>query len=86
MHGKESEAFDLFLRMQFGEERPNQYTMGSILRCSTTGFEASKLVDNALVDMYAKQVKLDCAFQVFKFNHKTNKDVVFWKGVACILH
>ncbi|KAK8565847.1 hypothetical protein V6N13_020926 [Hibiscus sabdariffa] len=44
-----------------------------------TGFEASKLVNNALVDMYAKQGNMDCAFQVF--NHMPNKDVVSWTSL-----
>ncbi|XWS32227.1 hypothetical protein CRYUN_Cryun23aG0142200 [Craigia yunnanensis] len=36
--GMEIEAFDLFWGMQFEGRRPNQYTMGSILRkCSTSG-------------------------------------------------
>ena len=45
-----------------------------------TGFEAYKLVNNALVDMYAKQGNLDCAFQVF--NHMPNKDVVSWTSLV----
>ncbi|KAE8665831.1 Shaggy-like protein kinase 32 isoform 1 [Hibiscus syriacus] len=45
-----------------------------------TGFEASKLVNNALVDMYAKQGNMDCAFQVF--NHMPNKDVVSWTALV----
>ncbi|KAK8268924.1 hypothetical protein V6Z11_D11G098000 [Gossypium hirsutum] len=45
-----------------------------------TGFEAYKLVNNALVDMYAKQGNMDCAFQVF--NHMPNKDVVSWTSLV----
>ncbi|KAE8733342.1 Shaggy-like protein kinase 32 isoform 1 [Hibiscus syriacus] len=45
-----------------------------------TGFEASKLVNNALVDMYAKQGNMDCAFQVF--NHMPNKDMVSWTSLV----
>ncbi|XP_022757221.1 pentatricopeptide repeat-containing protein At2g03880, mitochondrial [Durio zibethinus] len=45
-----------------------------------TGFQAYKLVNNALVDMYAKQGNLDCAFQVF--NHMPNKDVVSWTSLV----
>lgn len=45
-----------------------------------TGFEAHKLVNNALVDMYAKQGNLGCAFQVF--NNMPNKDVVSWTSLV----
>ncbi|OMP00513.1 hypothetical protein COLO4_12610 [Corchorus olitorius] len=45
-----------------------------------TGFEDYKLVNNALVDMYAKQGSLDCAFQVF--NHMPIKDVVSWTSLV----
>ena len=37
-------------------------------------------MNNALVDMYAKQGNLDCAFQVF--NHMPNKDVVSWTSLV----
>ncbi|XWS46024.1 hypothetical protein CRYUN_Cryun14cG0029400 [Craigia yunnanensis] len=45
-----------------------------------TGFEAYKLVNNALVNMYAKQGNLDCAFQ--ESNHMPNKDVVSWTSLV----
>ncbi|WCJ23158.1 Tetratricopeptide repeat (TPR)-like superfamily protein [Euphorbia peplus] len=44
-----------------------------------TGFVAYKLVNNALVDMYAKQGKLDCAFMVF--NQMPDKDVISWTSL-----
>ncbi|XP_015888602.1 pentatricopeptide repeat-containing protein At2g03880, mitochondrial [Ziziphus jujuba] len=45
-----------------------------------TGFEAYKLVGNALVDMYAKHGNLDCAFQVF--NRIPDKDVISWTSLV----
>ncbi|GAV85582.1 PPR domain-containing protein/PPR_2 domain-containing protein/PPR_3 domain-containing protein/DYW_deaminase domain-containing protein [Cephalotus follicularis] len=45
-----------------------------------TGFEAYKLVNNALVDMYAKRGNLDFAFEVF--NHMPDKDVVSWTSLV----
>ncbi|GLT79575.1 hypothetical protein SLA2020_510580 [Shorea laevis] len=45
-----------------------------------TGFEDYKLVNNALVDMYAKQGSSDCAMQVF--NHMPDKDVVTWTSLV----
>ncbi|XVE73913.1 hypothetical protein DITRI_Ditri11bG0156800 [Diplodiscus trichospermus] len=45
-----------------------------------TGFQGYKLVNNALVDMYAKQGNLDCALRVF--NHMPNKDVVSWTSLV----
>lgn len=44
-----------------------------------TGFEAYKLVGNALVDMYAKQRHLGCAFEVF--NRVVDKDVISWTSL-----
>lgn len=44
-----------------------------------TGFEAYKLVSNALVDMYAKQGHFDYAFHVFK--RMTDKDVISWTSL-----
>ncbi|XP_065864874.1 pentatricopeptide repeat-containing protein At4g21065 [Euphorbia lathyris] len=43
------------------------------------GFAAYKLVNNALVDMYAKQGELDCAFMVFK--QMPEKDVISWTSL-----
>ncbi|KAE7999806.1 hypothetical protein FH972_004201 [Carpinus fangiana] len=45
-----------------------------------TGFEGYKLVSNALVDMYAKQGNLDCAFKVF--NQMIDKDVISWTSLV----
>ncbi|KAK4849543.1 hypothetical protein QYF36_025997 [Acer negundo] len=45
-----------------------------------TGFEAYKLVNNALVDMYAKRGSLGCAFMVF--NHMQDKDVISWTSLV----
>ncbi|XP_038681974.1 pentatricopeptide repeat-containing protein At2g03880, mitochondrial-like [Tripterygium wilfordii] len=45
-----------------------------------TGYEAYKLVNNALVDMYAKQGKLDCAFNVF--NQMEDKDIISWTSLV----
>ena len=45
-----------------------------------TGFEAYKLVNNALIDMYAKQGKLDCAIMVF--SKMVDKDVVSWTSLV----
>ncbi|TXG62805.1 hypothetical protein EZV62_009799 [Acer yangbiense] len=45
-----------------------------------TGFEAYKLVNNALVDMYAKRGSLGCAFTVF--NHMQDKDVISWTSLV----
>lgn len=45
-----------------------------------TGFDSSKPVNNALVDMYAKQGSLDCAMAVF--NHMPDKDVVSWTSLV----
>ncbi|KAM7276123.1 hypothetical protein ACFE04_017989 [Oxalis oulophora] len=45
-----------------------------------TGFEAYKLVSNALVDMYAKQGNLDIAFEVFK--QMPDKDVISWTSLV----
>ncbi|KAF3441285.1 hypothetical protein FNV43_RR15198 [Rhamnella rubrinervis] len=45
-----------------------------------TGFEAYKLVGNALVDMYAKHGNIDCAYQVF--NLIPDKDVISWTSLV----
>lgn len=45
-----------------------------------TGFGAYKLVNNALVDMYAKQGKLDYAFMVF--DQMPDKDVISWTSLV----
>ncbi|EEF50473.1 pentatricopeptide repeat-containing protein, putative [Ricinus communis] len=45
-----------------------------------TGFGAYTLVNNALVDMYAKQGNLDYAFTVF--NQMPDKDVVSWTSLV----
>ncbi|KAJ6334910.1 hypothetical protein OIU78_011702 [Salix suchowensis] len=45
-----------------------------------TGFEAYKLVNNALIDMYAKQGKLDCA--IMAFSKMVDKDVVSWTSLV----
>ncbi|CAK7348020.1 unnamed protein product [Dovyalis caffra] len=45
-----------------------------------TGFGAYKLINNALIDMYAKQGKLDRAIMVF--NKMVNKDVVSWTSLV----
>lgn len=45
-----------------------------------TGFEAYKLVGNALVDMYAKHGNIDCAYQVF--NLISDKDVISWTSLV----
>lgn len=45
-----------------------------------TGFEAYKLVGNALVDMYAKHGNLDYAYQVF--NRIPDKDVISWTSLV----
>jgi pentatricopeptide repeat protein len=44
------------------------------------GFEGYRLVSNALVDMYAKQGNLDCAFKVF--NQMIDKDVISWTSLV----
>lgn len=45
-----------------------------------TGFESYKLVNNALVDMYAKRGSLGCAIKVF--NHMKDKDVITWTSLV----
>lgn len=45
-----------------------------------TGFECYKLVRNALIDLYAKQGKMNLAFDVFKIME--NKDVVSWTSLV----
>lgn len=45
-----------------------------------TGFEDYKLVKNALLDMYAKLRRLDCA--VMLFNHMQDKDVISWTSLV----
>lgn len=45
-----------------------------------TGFEAYKLVNNALVDMYAKRGYFDYAFDVFE--KMTDKDVISWTSLV----
>lgn len=45
-----------------------------------TGFGGCKLVNNALIDMYAKQGKLDSAFVVF--NQMADKDVISWTSLV----
>lgn len=45
-----------------------------------TGFEGYKLVANALVDMYAKQGNLGCAYEVF--NKMTDRDVISWTSLV----
>ncbi|KAK9273821.1 hypothetical protein L1049_018632 [Liquidambar formosana] len=45
-----------------------------------TGFEAYKPVGNALVDMYAKQGNLHCAFEVF--NKMPDRDVISWTSLV----
>ncbi|KAJ0051819.1 hypothetical protein Pint_00358 [Pistacia integerrima] len=45
-----------------------------------TGFEDYKLVKNALLDMYAKLRRLDCAVKLF--NHMHNKDVISWTSLV----
>uniref|UniRef100_A0A2P2NYA9 DYW domain-containing protein n=1 Tax=Rhizophora mucronata TaxID=61149 RepID=A0A2P2NYA9_RHIMU len=45
-----------------------------------TGFTAYKLVNNALVDMYAKQGKSDCALKIF--NMIVEKDVISWTSLV----
>ncbi|XWS35755.1 hypothetical protein CRYUN_Cryun20dG0023000 [Craigia yunnanensis] len=54
--GMEIEAFDLFWRMQFEGERPNQYTMGSVLRlCSTLGLlQIGKQVHGYVINTHFK--------------------------------
>lgn len=51
-----------------------------------TGFEGYKFVNNALIDMYAKQGNLDCAFMVF--NLMQDKDVISWTSLitGCAYH
>lgn len=44
-----------------------------------TGFGAYQLVNNALVDMYAKQGKLNCSVMVF--NEMPQKDVISWTSL-----
>ncbi|KAL9674000.1 hypothetical protein QQ045_030264 [Rhodiola kirilowii] len=45
-----------------------------------TGFEASKPVSNALVDMYAKKGDLQFAFSIF--HHMPDKDVISWTSLV----
>ncbi|XP_042964004.1 pentatricopeptide repeat-containing protein At2g03880, mitochondrial [Carya illinoinensis] len=45
-----------------------------------TGFEAYKLVSNALVDMYAKQGYLECALEVF--SRIVDRDVISWTSLV----
>lgn len=44
-----------------------------------SGFESYTLVSNALIDMYAKQSDLDCAFRLFDF--LVEKDVISWTSL-----
>ncbi|OWM64194.1 hypothetical protein CDL15_Pgr018765 [Punica granatum] len=44
-----------------------------------TGFEAYKLVSNALIDMYAKQSSMDLAFKVF--GNMLDRDVISWTSL-----
>ncbi|KAI3444598.1 hypothetical protein Pfo_001263 [Paulownia fortunei] len=44
-----------------------------------SGFEGYTLVSNALIDMYAKQKNLDCAFKLFNF--LVEKDVISWTSL-----
>ncbi|GLT84531.1 hypothetical protein SLE2022_027560 [Rubroshorea leprosula] len=43
-------------------------------------FEAYRLLNNVLVDVYAKQESLNCASEVF--NRMPNKDVVSWTSLV----
>ncbi|EOX96064.1 Tetratricopeptide repeat-like superfamily protein [Theobroma cacao] len=95
--GFEEEALSLFRKMHARDMKMDSFTYPSVLNCFASmmdskhamsvhclivkaGFEACKLVNNALVDMYAKQGNLDCAFQVF--NHMPNKDVISWTSLV----
>ncbi|PHU29191.1 hypothetical protein BC332_01284 [Capsicum chinense] len=55
---------------------------GKCLHCLVVkaGYESYKLVSNALVDMYAKQGDLACAFSVF--NSMVEKDVISWTSLV----
>ncbi|XP_075477870.1 pentatricopeptide repeat-containing protein At2g03880, mitochondrial [Primulina tabacum] len=44
-----------------------------------SGFDGYKLVSNALIDMYAKQDDLVCAFKLLNFS--VDKDVISWTSV-----
>ncbi|KAK9121306.1 hypothetical protein Syun_018923 [Stephania yunnanensis] len=49
---------------------------GMILKA---GFEDYKVINNALIDMYAKLGSLACAFQVF--NSMTDQDIISWTSL-----
>ncbi|KAF7836304.1 pentatricopeptide repeat-containing protein [Senna tora] len=94
-HGFEEEALHLFKRMHAKNMKIDDYTFPSVLNCcilcSTNaksvhcliikyGFENYKLINNALVDMYAKIGDLNCAYVVF--NQMQEKDVISWTSLV----
>ncbi|KAJ8900312.1 hypothetical protein K2173_024952 [Erythroxylum novogranatense] len=64
--------------LAFMEDKENAVCVHCLI--IKTGFGGFKLVSNALVDMYAKQGKLDCAFTVF--NLMVERDVISWTSLV----
>ncbi|XP_050237077.1 pentatricopeptide repeat-containing protein At4g21065 [Mercurialis annua] len=60
--------------------KDTQYAKSVQCLIMKTGFGAYKLVNNALVDMYAKQGNLDYAYTIF--NQMTDKDVISWTSLV----
>jgi pentatricopeptide repeat protein len=94
-HGFEQEALLLFKNMHGRNMKIDDYTFPSILNCCVvgsidprsvhcliikTGFENYKLVNNALVDMYAKTGDMNCAYTVFE--NMLEKDVISWTSLV----
>lgn len=90
-HGKETEAFELFWRMQSEGWSPVKATFSSILKACTaavdegkkvishmlkTGYELDTGVGNALISMYTKSGSMVDAHKVF--DKMPNRDVVSW--------
>eukprot|EP01018_Ginkgo_biloba_P034623 Gb_37261 [translate_table: standard] len=93
-NGYVDEALILFRQMQRTEIQPNEFTFASILpACGNlatlkdvhediinNGFESNVFVANALVDMYAKCGKIECARNLF--DKMPQRNVVSWTAMV----
>ncbi|KAF8092417.1 hypothetical protein N665_0415s0037 [Sinapis alba] len=82
-------AIECFRDMRREGNQPNQFTFPSVLTaCAAvvhclivkTGYGTYKLVNNALVDMYAKRGIMDSAVKVFE--RMIERDVISWTALV----